>query len=147
MNIYGDWWSTTITLYNRVSDENGKVTWYKTVIPECFYSHTVDTIAINNTILTSDVSICRIKVNDAFVSKHTFLSMSEQDRVSHFTLSANDIIVADEIDFNINEYVKGSRSSDLLKLFKEDPGCFTIKQASNNTGPGRGCEHYFARGV
>ena len=146
MNEYGDWWSSTITLYNRVSDSSGIIRWYRHVIPDCFYSQVLDTLSKNNAVLDSYVSICRIRVSDDYVGKRAYIDMAENDRESHFTLSSGDIIVAEEIDFEIDEYTKGSRSSDLLKEYREDPGCFIVAQASNNTGTGRGNAHYVARG-
>ena len=62
-------------------------------------------------------------------------------------MSIGDIIVAGETDFEIDEYVKGKRSSDLIAEYKEWPGCFTVKSVNINTGSGRGNEHYHARGI
>lgn len=148
MENYGDWWSTTITLYNKVIGENNKISWYRHVIEDCFYSQVLDTLSKLNTnsVLDSYVSICRIRKSESYVGKRKYLSLSEEDRDEYFTLSTGDIIVAEEVDFEIDEYTDGQRSSDMLKLYREDPGCFIVKQRSDNTGKGRGNPHYAARG-
>lgn len=146
MENYGDWWSTTITLYNKVIDENKKVKWYRHVIDDCFYSQVLDTLSKTNSILDSYISICRIRKSENYVGKRRYNDMSDDERENYFTLSSGDIIVAEDVDFEIDEYSDGQRSSDMLKLYREDPGCFIVKQRSNNTGKGRGNPHYVARG-
>ena len=146
MNNYGEWWDTTITLYNKVTDAEGIVKWYRHIIEECFYSHTLDKITIRNTSLSSDVSVCRIKVSDDFVTKRDYDKLSDAEKREKFTLSVDDIIIPDECDFEIDEYTKGKRSSDLRNEYRAYPGCFTVSMVSINTGGGRGNEHYLARG-
>lgn len=147
MNVYGDWWNSTVTLYNKVTEANGKVKWYRHVLDDCFYSHTLDKVTVNNTTISSDVSICRIRVSDDFVPKREYDALPEEGKTSRFTLSVGDIIVPEECDFEIDEYEKGKRSSDLKNTYKAYPGCFTADTVSINVGGGRGNEHYLARGV
>ena len=145
MNNYGKWWDTTITLYNRI-EEDKKIKWYRHVISECFYKHTQDSLKLGQTVVSSDVSICRIKVSKDFVTKREYVELSDMDRKDMFTLSPNDIIVPEETDFEIDEYTKGSRSSDLLSKYREYPGCFTIDTVNVNIGGERGNQHYLAKG-
>ena len=65
---------------------------------------------------------------------------------NYFTLGTGDIIVRDEVDDEIDEYTAGTRSTDLLKKYKSLQGCMEIRVWTNNTGGGRGNEHYFASG-
>lgn len=147
MNVYGDWWDKTITLFNKVVDNNGKIKWYSHIIPECFYKHTVEKITTGGTTISSDVSICRIKVNANFVPKREYDTLSEEEKQTCFTLTGGDIVVPEGIDFELNEYSAGHRSSDLMKQYKAYPGCFTIESVSINVGGGRGNEHYKVKGV
>lgn len=148
MNEYGQWWDDTITLYNKYTDpETHKVSWFSTVIPDCYYEHTQNKVTIGQAVIASDVSICRIRVNDAFLDKRAWNELSAEEKAEHFTLSIGDIIIAGEIDFEIDEYEKGKRSSDLVKEYKDWPGCFTVESVNINVGGGRGNEHYHARGV
>ena len=148
MNVYGEWWDDTITLYNKFTDEvTHKETWYRTVIENAFYHHEAVKMSIGQAIIKSDSSICRIRVDDRFVDKRTWNTMSDEEKQEHFTLSTGDIIVAGEVDDYIDEYEKLHRSSDLTKKYKDWPGCFNIEQVSINVGGGRGNEHYYARGV
>ena len=147
MNHYPSWWDSTITLYNKYTDSDKKVKWYKTVLEGCYYSHSLDKITVGKTTIASNVSVCRIRVNDSFIGKGDWIKLQDSERAEYFTLATGDIIVAGEIDFNIDEYTQGSRSSDMIKQYTEWPGCFTIESVSINTGGGRGNEHYHVRGT
>ncbi len=147
MNNYPEWWDDTITIYNKYTNpEDHKVSWFKTVIEGCYYSHTVEKLLVGQTTISSNVSICRIRVNDSFIDKRAWNKLQDSEKANHFTLSAGDIIVAEETDFEIDEYAKGKRSSDLISEYREWPGCFVVEQATINVGGGRGNEHYHARG-
>lgn len=147
MNHYGKWWDDTITLYNKYLDpETKKVKWYRHVITDCFYKHTVEKVTVGNTTIDTNNTVCRIRVSDDFVGKKDWVKLSDIERAEKFTLSVGDIIVADEIEFEIDEYVNGQRASDLIKANKEWPGCFTIESVNINIGGGRGNEHYHVRG-
>lgn len=148
MNHYPSWWDSTITLYNKYVDEaTKKITWYRHVIDECFYKHTLDKITLGNTTIASDASVCRIKINDYFIGKADWNELQDSEKIEKFTLSTGDIIVVGNVDFEIDEYEKDRRSSDLVKKYKDWPGCFTIETVSINTGGGRGNEHYYVKGV
>lgn len=148
MNHYPTWWDDTITLYNKYIDPSTKkVKWYRHVIEDCFYKHTVEKLTVGKTTLDSNSSICRIRVSDDFVDKKSWMSLTDEEKAEKFTLSGGDIIVADEIDFEIDEYEKGKQSSDLIHDNKEWPGCFTVEVVNINVSGGRGNEHYSARGT
>ena len=148
MNAYGPWWCDTVTVLNKYTDKaTHKVTWFSTVLKDCYYKHTQEKMTIGQATIASDVSTCRIPVNDAFVDKRTWNAMSEDDKAKHFTLAIGDIIVAGEVDVEINEYEKGKRATDVLAEYKEWPGYFTVDSVNINVGGGRGNEHYHAKGV
>lgn len=147
MNHYPKWWNTTITLFNKYVGDDKRVKWYSTVIDECFYRHSLDKILIGDTTIASNVSICRIKVSDSFIGRSEWMKLLDSERSNYFTLGTGDIIVADEVDFVIDEYTNGKRSSDLIKKYSEWPGCFTIESVNINVGGERGNEHYHVRGT
>lgn len=148
MNNYPSWWDTTITLYNKYIDPITKnITWYSHIIENCFYKHTVDKMTVNNTTIESNVSICRLRVNDSFINKREWNELTSEEKKQMFTLGAGDIIVAGEVDFIVDEYEKGHYSSDLIREFSSWPGCFTIETVNINVGGGRGNEHYHVRGT
>lgn len=146
MNTYPSWWCDTITLYNKCTVDK-KTVWFRHVIPDCFYRHEIEKVTVGNTTIDSDTSICRIRVSDKFVDKRTWMALSDADKLESFTLSAGDIIVAGPSSFDVDEYTQGKRSSDLIRLNKEWPGCFTIETVNINVGGGRGNEHYHVRGT
>lgn len=148
MNTYASWWDDTITLYNKFIEPGTKrVTWYRHVITGCFYKHTVEKITVGKTTIDSNQTICRIRVSDNFIDKKSWMKLPSEEKAERFTLSVGDIIVADETDFEIDEYAQGKRSSDLINENKEWPGCFTAEVVNINVGGGRGNEHYHVRGT
>lgn len=148
MNTYASWWDDTVTLYNKyIEPGTNRVKWYRHVLTGCFYKHTVEKITVGKTTIDTDTTICRIRVSDNFVDKKTWLTLTDEEKSEKFTLGAGDIIVAEETDFEIDEYAQGHRASDLIKSNKEWPGCFTIESININVGCGRGNEHYRVKGV
>lgn len=148
MNHYSQWWDDQITLYNKYTDPSThKVKWFRHVINDCFYKHTVEKLTVGKTTIDTDTTICRIRVSDDFIDKKSWMQLPDDEKLEKFTLGVGDIIVAEETDFEIDEYTPGKRSSDLVKENKEWPGCFTIETININVGGGRGNEHYHVRGV
>ena len=147
MNTYASWWDDTITLYNKYTDPTTKqIKWYRHVIKDCFYKHTLEKVTVGKTTIDANSTICRIRVSDLFIGKKEWMNLKDTERETYFTLGEGDIIVADEIDFDIDEYTPGQRSSDLIKENHEWPGCFTVETVNINVGGGRGNEHYHVRG-
>lgn len=148
MNNYPSWWNTTITIYNRYEDPQTQlVRWYKHVVEKCFWKYSGDKVTVNNVVLDTNNIICRIRVDKQFLEKHQWVLVPNDEMSNYFTLSQGDIIVKGEVDDEIDEYQSGKRSSDLKKKYKSLQGCMEIQEWSNNTGGGRGNEHYYARGI
>lgn len=148
MNHYAAWWDDTITLYNKYTDpETNTVHWYRKVINDCFYKHSIEKLTVGKTTIETNVSTCRIRVDDAFIDKRAWNAKPALEKQSYFTLCTGDIIIAEEVDFEIDEYTKGKTSADLINMYKEWPGCFTVELVHINVGGGRGNEHYLARGT
>lgn len=148
MNNYPAWWNTTITLFNKYEDPVTQlVTWYKTVIDGCFWSNVHEKVKINETVLETDNIVCRIRKNDKYVDIETWLELPADTKANYFTLGYHDIVIKGDIDFTINEYRAGERSTDLLARYKKLQKCLEIEQFADNTGGGRGNEHYVAKGI
>ena len=104
MNTFGSWWDSTVTLYNKVESASGKITWYRPVLTECFYKHTAEKMTVDKTTISTDASICRIKVNDNYVNKRQYDALDDSEKVTHFTLAVGDIIVPEEAENELIRY-------------------------------------------
>ena len=145
MSNYPIWWETTLTIYNKYEDTNTqKITWYKKVVNNCFWKYSGDKLTIGETVIDTNSIICRIPEDPSFLEKYQWL---DADKNQYFTLGLGDIIVRGEVSDSVNEYERGSRSSDLIKKYKDLQGCMEIKEVSINTGRGRNNPHYFVRGI
>lgn len=147
-NVYPVWWDKTVTIYNKFVDpQTQEISWYKSTVSDCFWKDTGEKVQIGETTLESNVILCRIPKNERFLPKHLWNSASEEEKQTCFTLGVGDILIPAETAEEIDEYQKGSRSSDLLKKHKDLEGCMTVSKVSLNIGAGRCCEHYLAKGV
>ena len=142
------WWDTTVTVYNKYEDaQTNVVTWYRNVVSDCFWQLTGNEIKIGDTNLNSKAIVCRIPKDSKFLEKQDWVKLPNDEMGNFFTLSPGDIIVKGECDFEINEYIKGHRSTDLLAQYHDYQACMEITKFSNNTGIGRNNEHYFTQGM
>lgn len=148
MNNYPKWWDTTVTVYNKYVDPQTQViTWYRTVIDGCFWKDTGNKVTINNVVLETNNIICRIRKDERFLERSAWVALTNDEMGNHFTLSPGDIIIKGSIDEDINEYKSGKRATDLAKKYKALQGCMEIQAATDNTGGGRGNEHYHVTGI
>lgn len=148
MNSYPSWWNTTVTIYNRYEDPQTQlVTWYRHVVEGCFWKYTGNKVVVGNTLLETKDIICRLRKNDKFLDKVDWIKQPNDKMPNFFTLSQGDIIVKGEVDDEINEYASGKRSTDLKKKYKAVRGCLEVQEWQDNTGGGRGNEHYYVKGI
>ena len=148
MNDYPVWWDTQLTIFNKYEDPQTQVvTWYKTVVSDCFWKYTGDKVSVNDVTIETNNIICRIPKQDNFLEYYQWVLQTNDAMANYFTLRPGDIIVKGEVADTINEYQSGKRSSDLLKKYKELQGCMTIEEVGINTGIGRCNEHYFVKGI
>lgn len=143
-NYFPEWWDKTLTLYNKYTASNGEITWYRTVLEDCFWKYTGEEVRVNDSVLATKDTTCRIPKNSDFLTKDEWNEQS--DKSSYFTLGRGDILVLGEVDDTISEYTRGERSTDLLNKYRER-GCVEITEYRDNTGAGRVSEHYFVRGI
>lgn len=148
MNNYPSWWDTTVTLFNKYEDPTTQlVSWYKTTIEGCFWSNLHDRVKIGKTVLEADGIICRIRKDDRYLDIQEWLALPSDLKNNYFTLRQQDILIKGEINETINEYQSGLRSTDILAKYKQFQKCLEVAQFMDNTGGGRGNEHYYVKGV
>ena len=148
MNNYPSWWNTTVTIYNRYEDrQTNLVTWFRHVVTGTFWKYSGNKVVVGNTVLETKDIICRLRKSDEFLEKQDWLNIPNDQMSQYFTLSQGDIIVKGEVEDTIDEYTSGKRSSDLKKKYKGLQGCIEIQEWANNTGGGRGNEHYYVKGI
>lgn len=148
MSKYPIWWDTTITLYNKYENkQTNLVTWYRTVIHNCFYKNVGNKITIGDTVLETNDTIIRIPKDINFLERYEWVAIPNDEMGNYFTLGNGDIIVKGEVDDIINEYLSGHRSNDLINKYKEMQGCVEIQEVGINVGRGRCNEHYLVKGV
>ena len=148
MNDYPIWWDTTVTIYNRFEDPQTQVvSWFRKTVDNCFWKYIGDKVTVGETVLETNNIICRIPKNDLYLDKYKWLNLPNDKMGEYFTLGQGDIIVKGEVDDAVNEYQSGARSTDLIAKYKALQGCMEVQEVANNTGVGRGLEHYHVRGV
>ena len=144
MNSYPVWWDKTLTLYNKYEDDKGQITWYKTVLEDCFWKYTGNHVRVNDSVIATNDTICRIPKSDDYLDYYEWEQLT--DKSSYFTIGRGDIIVCGEVADDINEYESGHRSTDLLNKYRAQ-GCIEVVEFAINVGKGRVNEHYFVKGV
>lgn len=147
ISTYPIWWDSSITLYNRYENPiTNMVTWYKTYISNCCIQSAKTMISGGQTVYNTDNNIIRIPQNDKFIEYADWINIPNDKQSEYFTLHQGDIIIKGTIDFDINEYEDGKRSTDLIDRYKQLGTCLTIDNWQNNTGNGRIAPHYFVSG-
>ena len=94
----------------------------------------------NNALSEIEDVICRIPINDNFVTPGQWSSL--EDVTDKFTLQDGDIIIYGEVDDEINEYVAGKRKTDILNKYKKYQECIEVKTHVTNIWTGNGLPHY-----
>lgn len=145
-SVYPPWWETTITLYNKYKDPQTQIiTWYRTVLNNCFWQHVGDKLIINDVALNTSSTICRIPEQENFLVKSVWVNLPNDKMSNYFTLGVGDIIVRGEVSDEINEYQTGERSTDLLTKYHSQE-CIEVTEVAINIGTARNNPHYFAQG-
>lgn len=148
MNNYPEWWDTTLTVYNKFVDPQTQVvTWYRTVVEQCFWKDTGSKVLVGNVTLDGNYIICRIPVDERYVSPGDWRNLGPELRAGCFTLQPDDIIIKGEVSDTVDEGVSGSRATDLIKKYKKLGSCTQVNTVTDNTGGGRGDEHYSVKGI
>ena len=142
------WWDKTLTIYNKYVDSSTqRVTWYRTVLNNCFWKYDNTTyyvgkysVKVSGIELETKHVICRIPKDERFLYQQDWRAL--QDKSKNFTLATGDIIILGEVDDVIDEYTAGQRSTDLVSKYKELLECVEIDSYVINTGTGMGFQHY-----
>ncbi len=147
MNDYPVWWEQTLTIYNKYEDATTQIiTWYRHVVPNCFWKYHREVMRIDESVLETSNIICRIPKDDLFKERYEWVELPNDTMGEYFTLGVGDIIVRGEVSDEIDEYARNHRSSDLVAKYKELQGCMLIETVAINVGKGRCNEHYLAIG-
>lgn len=146
-DIYPQWWDTTVTIFNKFTDKTTQIVrWYKTVVNGCFWKNTGTYLKVDKTILQANSTTCRIRENANFLEKAEWQNVPNDAMSNYFTLSVGDIIIKGDVSDNIDEYITGYRSTDIIKKYEELNRCIVVKNVSINVGGGRNNPHYFVSG-
>ena len=98
------WWETTITVYNEFTDSQTQlVSWFKTVITDCFWQLTGTEVRVGDSVLDLKSIVCRIPKDERFLEKQDWVKLPNDQMNEYFTLAPGDIIVKGECDFVIDE--------------------------------------------
>lgn len=148
MNNYPSWWNERVTIYNKyVDSQTDFVSWSRHVVDGCFWKYSGDKAIIGNTVLETNSITCRIRKDDNYLPKAEWVELPVDTRGAYFTLGVGDLIFKGEVADEIDEYTKGKRASDIVAKYKDLQGCIEIQYVIDNTGGGRGQEHYHVRGI
>lgn len=147
MSNYPIWWDSTITIYNKYTDNQTHViTWHRHVLHNCFWKSSGSEVVIGQVTLDTASLICRIPENPLFKLNYLWMELPNDQMGKYFTINEGDIVVYGEVTDDIDEYENGHRSSDLIAKYKAR-GCIEIQQYAVNVGVGRNNPHYFIRGT
>ena len=144
-NTYPRWWNQTVTVYNRRAVGN-KTAWQRTVIGGCFWQNLNSRKYAGNAELDTNAVTCRIRKDERYIGRVEWLGLSDDERAGRFTISRGDVIILGDVDDEVDEYSQGKRSTDLINKYKEASRCMVVEDFQDDTGGGRGSEHYHVRG-
>lgn len=137
-------WNKTITLYNKFEDENtGVIKWYRHTLEHCFYKVTDNTVNVGNVQLQTDDNIVRIPAQKNYLTPYKWNKLSAEEIENYMTMQGGDLILLGDVSDDIDEYVTGKRSSDLIEKYKSLGSVFVKSVNINDFMPGA---HYFVRG-
>lgn len=122
------------------------VTWYRHNVSNCFWKYVRDILRVDEVTLETNKTICRIPKDKDFKERHEWINLSNDTMRNYWTLGVGDIIVRGNVTDDINEYISGYRSSDLVAKYKDLQGCMYIEAVAINVGKGRCNEHYYVSG-
>ena len=144
---YPLWWETTLTIYNKYADpQTDVITWYRTVLTDCFWKASGDKVFIGQVVLDSKSVVCRKPKDARFLERYEWVKLPNDQMANYFTLGIGDIIVKGECPDTINEYVSGQHATDLLDKYRPYQMCVEVDEFAINVGLGRNNEHYYVRG-
>lgn len=148
-NKYPYWWNTTLTIYNQYSDPVTEVvTWFRTVVNNCFWKYSGERVLINDVELNTSTIICRIPEDTRYRSKYLWEQLPNDEMGKCFTVGRDDIIIPGEVEDDVDEYGRGLgiKSTDLLAKYAKLQGCMKVNTVVENIGGGRNNPHYYVSG-
>lgn len=146
---YPIWWDTTVTIYNQYLDPTTDVvTWYRTVVTDCFWKYSGERVMVSDVELNSSTVLCRIPEDEKYLSRYLWIQKPNDEMGNYFTLGRDDIIIPGEVTDEIDEYGRGTgiKSTELLAKYANLQGCMKITSIAENVGIGRNNPHYLVMG-
>lgn len=108
--------NVNITVYNKFYNDIEDIEQYqKTIIEDVDWQNKIIATEGNKGITLSDSTLIFIDKLPNYISSKRFLKLSDQERKKYFTLTPGDIIVKDEIDFELT----GRKGSNVATLESE----------------------------
>lgn len=124
---YPAWWKTTITLYNKVTD-NGKIIYYRHLLDGCHYAKKRLTDSDGGNLSAVSETVVRIRQSNAYLPPKAYADSGAAVRKAHFTLTPGDVVFYGDVTDDMADET-GKRPSDLLK----NQDGFTVKTCADNT--------------
>lgn len=141
------WWDAELTIYNQYKDPQTKVVmWVRNTVARCFWKYTGNKVTVGQVELETNTTICRIPMDSRYLERYVWEALPNDQMGNHFTLGPGDIIVKGNVEDEIDETVKGERSTDLIAKYKRLQGCIVVQRFTDNTGIGRNDKHYYVTG-
>ena len=148
MSKYPSWWDSTITIYNKFTDNTTRVTrWYRHIIEkQCFWKNVGSKVNIGDIVLDTESITCRIPEQADFLQAYDWVNLPNDQKSLYFTLQPEDIVIHGEALDDIDEYTAGSRATDIINKYRLR-GCIVIREVSVDTMTGMITPHYHIRGL
>lgn len=119
------YWDATITLYQRQADENGAVSWKRSVFKNCFWQRKAIRDRTNGAEFGMLSAVCRMPA-------------------PYPEVRIGDIIVCGSVEDEIDEYTSGRRSTDLLDKYAGNS--MLVSDVHHNVRKITGMDHLYAGG-
>lgn len=133
MTLKPKWWNSNITLYNKHIDSvTGEISWYRHNLSDVFLKRTNTNTQVGDVKLLTDTNIIRILRQNDFLSPFEWQKLPNDQKGNYFTLQTGDIIILGNVSDEINEYIKGERSTDLISKYENTLGSISIQSVNIN---------------
>ena len=108
--------NVNITVYNKFYNDIEDIEQYqKTIIEDVDWQNKIIATEGNKGVTLSDSTLIFIDKLPNYISPKRFLKLSDQERKKYFTLTPGDIVVKEEIDFELT----GRKGSNMATLESE----------------------------
>lgn len=124
---YPAWWKTTVTLYNKVTD-NGKILYYRHLLEGCHYAKKRLTNSDGGNLSAVSETVVRIRQSNAYLPPKAYADSGAAVQKAYFTITPGDVVICGAVSDDIADET-GKRPSDLLK----NHDGFVVRTCADNT--------------